>query len=61
MEKERCQKCGKELTPGISRYSWNAFGKPLCIECQKLERLEKYPKVMAEMINRSVESRGLTE
>ena len=55
--KERCQRCGKEITKGIAKYSWNVFGKPLCVECQKKERLEKYPRKMAEFINQEVDKK----
>lgn len=46
--------CNKQLHPEVARYSWNAFGKPLCIAHQKLERLKRYPKKVARFINKEV-------
>ena len=51
---EQCEECGDWLHPKVAKYSWNAFGKPLCLECQKLERLKKYSKKMAEYFNKKV-------
>ncbi len=54
---EQCEweGCGKVLSRGVAKYSWDEFGKPLCIEHQKLERLNRYPEKMAKMVNKSVE------
>jgi len=51
---ELCEDCQIELHPKVAKYSWDAFGRPLCISCQKKERIKKYPKKMAEFINKKV-------
>ena len=49
-----CEKCGEKITNGIAKYSWDEFGKPLCIKCQCEERLSssKYPKKLALFLNK---------
>ncbi len=47
----KCEDCLIEITPGVSRYSYNAFGRQLCFECQKLERIKTQPVKMAEFLN----------
>lgn len=49
---EQCEECGDWLHPKVAKYSWNAFGRPLCIKCQKVERFKRYPKKMAELLNK---------
>lgn len=36
----KCTKCGKIIKPGIASYSFHAFGKELCWDCQNLERFQ---------------------
>jgi hypothetical protein len=44
MEEYKC-KCGSKITWGIYNYSMRAFGKPLCVACQKKERIQQNPKL----------------
>ena len=51
-----CQKCKSKISDKVSRYSWNAFGRPLCIDCQCEERSNnpKYPRKMSLYLNKEV-------
>lgn len=35
LDPNTCAKCGKSLSGGVSRFSINNYGIPLCMECQK--------------------------
>jgi len=35
LDPSMCAKCGKSLSSGVSRFSINNFGIPLCMSCQK--------------------------
>ena len=34
-----CQNCGKTITKNVSSYSISVFGKPLCMNCQKGQKV----------------------
>jgi len=51
----KCEVCQKEITKGTARYSLNAFGRELCFECQKKERLKRYPEKLAEFLNKKTD------
>ena len=36
----KCTKCGRIIKPGIASYSFHAFGKELCWDCQNVERFK---------------------
>lgn len=56
---EFCEICNKQLHPEVARYSWNRFGKPLCITHQKMMRLRREPKNIAKFINKEVDKAPL--
>ena len=47
-------KCGKKLTWGIYNYSMGVFREPLCVDCQKVKRIEQNPKI-GKMINDQID------
>lgn len=36
--KLKCEKCGKELTDKVAKFSKSKFGKELCFDCQNIEK-----------------------
>ena len=53
MNQYKC-KCGKKLTWGIYKYSMNALKQPLCIDCQKIERVKQNPDT-GKLVNDQIE------
>lgn len=36
-EELSCEKCSKEITKNVGKFSFDKYGKKLCMDCQKLE------------------------
>lgn len=51
---ELCEECHILLHPKVADYSWHRFGRPLCINCQKLARLKENSK-LGKFINDQIE------
>ena len=53
MKDEFCEQCQFLLSQGVAKYSWDRFGKPLCMKCQQDARIEENPK-LGSFINKQI-------
>jgi len=54
MKNEKCDDCGITIKWSVASFSLKVFGRYLCIPCQKRERSRKYPKKMADFLNKQI-------
>ena len=48
---KKCQECKRNILPKVASYSFHAFGKELCINCQKKEREKIMAPKLAKFLN----------
>lgn len=55
-KEDLCTICYKPLHPKVAKFSWERFGKPLCVDCQMKERIKENPK-LGKFINKQVKEK----
>jgi hypothetical protein len=51
---DKCEECGKRIGSKVASYSFHAFGRSLCFEHQRLERIKTMPAGMADLLSKNL-------
>lgn len=54
---EKCENCKIKISAKVASFSWNRYGKPLCIHCQLDEMKKDTPPKLAKFLEKTIKNK----